>query len=186
MSNFRTSSGVALTVLISSYNRTRVLPLVEDEMHPIIPEQAEVFAGLESPSPSPWRPCRASRQSAPCPPSIRHRPDRPHERAPLLWRVLDARMSSRPSRFSKHDNQADSTSQLLGIVLRAHRSEGPLYHAADTNRLGTDVKGHRLLFYRAPTGSSDSAGAGSRTRNRLVAHFEYYLRLDRYKVDCLL
>ena len=66
VSNFRTSSGDALTVLISSYNWIRVLPLVEDEIHPIIPEQVEAFARLESS-------CRASRQSAPCPPPIRGR-----------------------------------------------------------------------------------------------------------------
>ena len=36
----------------------------------------------------------------------------------------------------------------IGVGLRAHRSEGPLWHAADSNRLGAHVKGYCLPFYR--------------------------------------
>jgi hypothetical protein len=87
MSNFRTSSEVALTVLTSSYNWTRAFPLVEDEMHPIIPEQAEAFARLESP-------CRASRQSAPCPPPIRGRRSLHPHGEPLSFGASLTRASS--------------------------------------------------------------------------------------------
>jgi hypothetical protein len=100
VSNFWTSSEDALTVLISSYNWTRVLPLVEDENASNHPGASRGFCSSRisfaftlATLPSFASKCSLS-------PANPHRPDRaPARLVPLLWRVLDARMSSRPSGF---------------------------------------------------------------------------------------